>query len=357
MNTTLQNGNLTIDAVGEKIAFMGPVYHQGGGSKDVTKVHFRFGTVVKSGGSGLTVSLQNVDAANGPPMRPDGTQDQTVAIANGDANFASNTNYTTAAFSASRTVAFGELLAVVIEYDVTGWLTPDTVGIAIASNANDVFYPPNYGTSLYTGTWATSGDDGIFPSVLLEYTDGSFGSLGQGYPITDAVGCIDYINTGDGAADERALKLTMPFDCECSGGFVHVQPSANNANFDIILYDTDGTTVLGSESFDANQQYNATNGGITHAHWTPVTLAAGSAYRITVKPTTTTNIIVMWYRLANADHRKALRIGTDTVGSTRLDAGAWTDSSVILMCDAGLILSKIDDGSGGAAGGGKVFGG
>jgi len=112
----------TIDATGEKLAWCGGFVHQDRAAKDITRVGFFFGSsLIKAGGSSLTVSLQDV-SATAAPLQPDETQDQTVAIANGDAGFASSTWYRTGALSANRTVSHGEQLAVVLEFDGGGRL-------------------------------------------------------------------------------------------------------------------------------------------------------------------------------------------------------------------------------------------
>ena len=110
--SNFSQGNGTIDLTGEKYGWTGTVWWKDRSvtSRDIRRARFLFGTVTKASGSALTFSLQNFDLANGPPGRPDGTQDQTVAIANADAGFASNTYYTTGNLSADRTVAFGEQL-------------------------------------------------------------------------------------------------------------------------------------------------------------------------------------------------------------------------------------------------------
>src|SRR5687768_5910779 len=97
-STELTSAVDTIDATGEKQAWCGPVWFQERtGSKQIVRVGFRLATVVKAGGSGLTVSLQNVNTAPAAlnTLQPDETQDQTVAIANGDAGFTSNVWYRT----------------------------------------------------------------------------------------------------------------------------------------------------------------------------------------------------------------------------------------------------------------------
>src|SRR5262245_16743976 len=118
-----------IDATGEKIAFCGYFWHPEGISKDITRVGFRFGSVTKAGGSGLTVSLQDLNLTTAP-MQPDEVQDQTVAIANGDSGFTSNVWYRTNALSANRTLANGDAVCVVIEYDGSGRLGSDTVSLS-----------------------------------------------------------------------------------------------------------------------------------------------------------------------------------------------------------------------------------
>jgi hypothetical protein len=292
-------------------------------------------------------------------MVPDETQDQTVAIANGDASFATDTWITTAALSANRTVAFGEYLGVVVEFDGTGWQTPDSVGLAVVGFGNGTHYNADFGTLTKTGgSWANLSYLGTLPGIILEYTDGSFGSLGYGFPYAGTqVVQASYGSTGN--PDERALKITMPFKAKCHGAVVNTQPGTN-CDYDVVLYDTDGTTVLGTVSIDRNQLYigDGSHGKPASVFFTPVTLNSGSAYRVSIKPTTTNAVIVPMYDLQHADHRKALRLSTDCVGSTRVDAGSWSsDSTTRMPFGVSLILSEIDDGSGGAAGGGKVFGG
>src|SRR5688572_7468331 len=81
------------------------VFNERTGSKNITKVHFLFGSVTKSNGSTVRVSLQDVDLANGPVIRPDGVVDQSETIANADAGFVSNAWYT-ATLDTSRAVSY-----------------------------------------------------------------------------------------------------------------------------------------------------------------------------------------------------------------------------------------------------------
>lgn len=111
---------LLIDATGEKAAFIGRVTKTG----NIRKAHFWISALTKAGGSAWTASLQDVDLANGPPMRPDGTQDQTAAVSNASAAVGW---YTTPAFSTDRAVTRGDRLAFVLEFDGSGRLGADSL--------------------------------------------------------------------------------------------------------------------------------------------------------------------------------------------------------------------------------------
>ena len=68
-----------------KLTIVGVVQKSG----TISSVSFRLGTVTKGATTQLLVSLQDVDAANGPPGRPDGTVDQSGTIST--ANIVTNT--------------------------------------------------------------------------------------------------------------------------------------------------------------------------------------------------------------------------------------------------------------------------
>lgn len=166
----------------DKHAVCGRVWTPTRGSKNISRVGFRFGSAItKAGGSGLTLSLQDVSLIAGVPMQPDEVQDQTVAIANGDATFAANTWHRSGALSATRTVSPDDLLAVVVEYDGGGRLGADSVtfscldNLAASPGANFGQFTDGVKT---TGTWQTPTRSQ--PIVALEFDDGTFGGLMRG---------------------------------------------------------------------------------------------------------------------------------------------------------------------------------
>lgn len=343
--TTAFNTTGLIDATGEKFAHIGQVWTPTGGAKSIRKVGFRFGTVVKAGGSALTVSLQDVDTANGPPWRPDETQDQTVAIANGNAAFASNTWIQTGNLSADRSVNFGDYLAVVVEYDGSGRLGADS---AIINNLPITFAEHGYGCVLKTGgTWASISQ---VPNVVLEFSDGTFGGLFEGTTWTTFGNAA--INTGS-TPDEVALEFQVPWQCQVDGAFVTTSGGAT-ADYQILLYDSDGNTVLtnGTINVDANELLSA--GVVTNprAFGGLVTLQANTTYRLALKPTTANNVTYYTGDVDQAAYFGPMEGGTSWAFTSRTDAGAWAAATATRRPMFGLRFVSFHDG-----GGAHFFGG
>lgn len=331
---------LVIDATGEKIAMMGTVWNKDRATKNITRVGFRFGTVTKAGGSALTVSLQDINLAAGPTIQPDETQDQTVAIANANAAFVSNTWIRTDALSAARSVAFGAPLAVVIEYDGAGRLGADTVmvsslGISVSGHRNLISGP-----ALKSGTWSaiTATND-----IILEFDDGTFGTLLDAVPAN----VITVTTYGNGsAADELALEFTVPAPIKVDGAWIGSFINSG-ADLDIVLYN--GTTVMATFSVDSNAILAAATQHLLRIPFaTEQELLPGNTYRLSQKPTTAATVAVYDITVADANHFQASPLDIAACLATRVDAGAWTTLPTRrpLM---GLYVSAIPDGAGGGS--------
>lgn len=342
---SIQNSFLStplIDATGEKIAMLGRVWwpgHTGSGTKNIDKIGFLFGTVTKAGGSALTVSLQNPDLTSGPPVRPDGTQDQTVAIANADAGFVSNAWYDTASLSAQRTVAFGEQLYVVWEYDGAGRLGADSVIVRVLNGGATTDSP----TQLFTTSWAAILGA---PNVLFHFSDGSFGGFANGFPINLATVVAFSASSNP---DEWAAKITMPYAAVCEGAVINVNPNTATAAYDVVLYASDGSTVVaGPVSVDGSNVTAVNSYAFQRYLWSsPVTLSAGGVYYVAPKPTVAGQTINFpHYTVASADHFQAHPYGTNWHAASRVDGGSWTDVTD-RRHQIGLLLSHADLGGGG----------
>lgn len=339
-----------IDATGEKIAMIGPVWNKDRATKSITKVGVSFGAVTKAGGSGLTLSLQNVDAANSP-LQPDGTQDQTVAIAAADVT--ANSFLMTNALSASRSVAFGEMLAVVVEFDGGGRLGADSF-VLLQTTASGNIPGTNTAVALFTASWA---EVGTVPNVLLEFTDGTFGTFLGGFPTSDIVTIGQFGQTS--AVDEYALRFQVPFTCKVDGLWMHMRTVANTADFEAVLYN--GTTALATVSHDANQSTNSSGLRMFRACFGEITLSPGNTYYLALKPVNgaSSGILFNYFDVAHNDHLQAhpaLGDSREWYLASRADLGAWSTTTT-RRPQFGLHLSAIDDGSGGIArlvGGGLV---
>jgi hypothetical protein len=328
-----------IDASAEKVAWIGPVLTPNRGSKNVQTVGFLPGAITSAGGSTMRLSLQNVDTATGNPPRPDGTQDQTVDFL-ASAPTAS-TFYTTGNLSATRSVAHGEMLAVVLEFqsfagaDVFN-VQNITVGSSIIGSTS---------VSLFTASWAAVG---VAPNVILGFDDGSFGTLGaQAYPAATLTS--DSVNTGT-TPDEVALAFTVPFSCKVDGAWFSFNPAAATRNFDVILYD--GTSALVTVSVDAETVKISQS--LFSVHFAEQTLSPGTSYYLAIKPTTASSGTLYGTTVTNANHFQAMAGGTAFSWAQRTDAGAWSPTTTKRPF-MGIIISALDDGVGG--GGARVIGG
>lgn len=332
-----------IDATGEMFAWCGAVWNKDRATKSIHKVGFRFGAVTKAGGSALTVSLQDVSLTAGPPIQPDGTQDQTVAIANADAAFVANTWIQTAAFSADRSVTFGELVAVVVEYDGAGRLASDLVNI---TNLTASFYgqgtPHIPGCALKTGgTWATQ--SGV-PNIILEFSDGTFGTLQGGYPLS-ANNLLSFKQDTAGS-DEYALEFQVPWPCSVDGIWCVGGAAANTNNFSFILYSGTSAMTNGTIAVDANLlSATASDSYYELPFSAPISLAANTLYRLAMQPTQTTgNVRLETIDVSAANHFQAHDGGPTLCLGSRIDSGAWAAATTTRRPLMGLRISALDDG-------------
>jgi len=324
---------LLMDAAGEKVAYIFSAPETG----NLARVRFQTGVVTT--GDTLKISFQDVDPATG---FPDGTADQyrTLVVADTDDNKALYSGIISSDGTdtgTKRAVTLGEMVAVVFEFNNY-----------VAGNLNLVqrfSYYNSYLTGLcyallYTTSWAKQ--NSAFPRLAVEYDGGT-------YPMI--VGCNAAVNriteqafSSSSNPDERGNVIVPPFDATCSGLWASV---TLDAVADLILYDS-ANNVLGSFSLDPDIR-PATSAYNTFAPIPAVTLAAGSLYRVSIKPTSTSTMrAYLADYVANAV-LAALSGGTNVYSTTRVVAGGWTDANTKrYLC--GLILSQLDDGAGGVGG-------
>lgn len=311
------SGAMVIDATGEKGAACGTVYIPDGTSRSIRKVGIGFQTVVKAGGSALTLSLQNVSASAGPPAQPDGTQDQTVAISN--ASISSSSFLLTDALSADRSVGNGDLMCVVVEFDGSGRLGSDSFQLStfVSIITSTLFASAD----LNTGSWAVI--NARQPVVLFEFSDGTYGTLDGASIFTSHSTTVAY-NSGS-SPDEYGLKFTVPAAGFVDGVTLYLT-SSSSSNFDVVLYS--GTTALATVSIDGNQwgTLTSTPGFVTI---TRTAVSPGTTYFIGIKPTTANSVTLAGFTVADNAYLGAAN-ATGLIRSSRTDAGAWSDTTTVV---------------------------
>lgn len=336
-----------IDASTEKVAMLGYVWHPTvkTGTINIRKVHFMTGTVTFNVASTLRVSLQNVSATAGPPYQPDGTQDQTYDFVG--AGLSSNAWTTTGNLSADRAVSLSavnlsdansRLVAVVFEYQT--FTAADSIninGLSLGSNS-----PPSLiggAVVTNTGSWAYAT---FLPIIAFECDDGTFAFFENSMPVKTASSTAVASNATARAA---GLKFKVPMEMKIDGfGLLLMVP--NGCDGSMVLYDSNGTTVLVSIEIDNDAVSGAGSARYAFCRCPPVTLAANTNYRIAFVGSTTTSASVYYMDVNAAGLQDGLIGGQDFMYTERDSGGTWTDTTTRRPVWS-IKLSAVHDGVGG----------
>lgn len=338
----------TIDASAEKFAMTGRVWwaDRSDTSKDISSVSIRIGAVSSfNASSQWRVSLQDVSLTAGPPIQPDGTVDQSFVSAAGAGPTANSWN--TVTLSANRTVSFGDLFSVVVDY--SAFTSTSSIIIQGLNTAATGFRQHQTDCVLFTASWASQA---FVPVVVFGFSDGTYGTfMAAGVCNVYNTRAFNSGSTSSGSlstGDERGNEWVQDITMKAEGAWLDVNPAAN-ADFDIVLYE--GTTAIATVSVDANalqasasvrRSYFAFGGA-------PVTLTAGNTYRLMVKPTTANNVTIYTLTVNSSSYRDLL-LQDDVLGNSRVDAGSFGAGINTEVAVMGLIICSVDNGAGGSGG-------
>jgi hypothetical protein len=184
--------------------------------------------------------------------------------------------------------------------------------------------------------------------VAVEYSDGSYAYGPTVYPYAA-------ITTGGGYAsnstpDEQGLYFSFPYPVTVAGAWMVADL---DGAADLILYDADGSSTLRSLSFDSDVRQTTTNLVLKRKFTSPVTLTANTSYRLVLKPTTTTLIVLPNFDVNSAAVMGAFEGGQDFHFTSRTDEGSWSQTTTRRPM-MGLMIEAFDDGTGGGGGGEPV---
>jgi hypothetical protein len=315
--------SILLDAADEKAAFIFLAPKTG----SIRKLGFRTNTVTT--GATVDVRLETVNASTGEPTGTLAGTNTNVAlvIGNGDDN-----TWFTVTLTADAAVTFGDPLALVI---VNPSGTPGTLNIANGYGANQSMALPY--VALFTASWTKTASSMI--PFYVEYSDGSTLNAG-GAPIS-AQSAVTF-NSGS-VVDERSLYFQIPFPAKL--GAVELLITGWTGDAEVILYDSDGTTPLGTISVDQSVTRGATATFMRLRFSAAITLAASTNYRLALKPTSTSDVI--WYETVydSTAIMNSVDGGANFHLSTRVDAGSWGQTTTRRPC-VSLLFSAVDDGTG-----------
>lgn len=306
-NAPAASASLVIDASTEKVGMIGRVFNKDGTAKTLTKVGFRIGAVTKGGSTDLKVSLQDVSTTTADA---DGVVDQSVLVGNG--NIVAN-SWIVVTLGASRSVNYGDLLAVVVEYSTfnasDSVIVNSLASVTASTNKGGTYLRLNTG-----GTWASVNG---YANVILGFSDNTWGTL-KGSSCYSAINTHTY-NSGS-TPDEIMLAFQLPYPVTAGGMWAHVD---GDGNFDYVLLDAAGAAISnGSGSVDADNR-EATNGRLYEMPFAAhISLSANTQYYLSIKPTSVTNISVYSADVNEVGYWASQGGGANFYYAQRTDAGA-----------------------------------
>lgn len=306
-------GNFALTASAHKVA--GIIVAPATGTLDW--IEFRIGTVPDNPNNGLRVSFQALSGAN-----PGGTPAQYRDLTG---TFTSNTWQVPPGIMTDdgtnggtpRSVTRGDVFSWVVEF--VSFVTGDNINISSLVNPTGTALQNLYYES-FTSSWVANNTR--YPLCALRYSGGVYYEMPYMLPAV-TFNSHGTFNTGS-TPDERALRFQLLTPQRLSGFYLLID--ADNAT-DVVLYDSGGST-LGTVTLPVAARYGPTPQWWYGQFATAISLSAGVTYRLSVKPTTTSNIVTYSMDVNSNAVLGMLGTGcTEWYSSTRTDAGAWTDST------------------------------
>lgn len=309
-----------LDSATDRIGFI----VQAPKSGNIVKVHYYVPTFTSN--STIDVRLETVSSANGHPT---GTL---LATNTNGSDSVTTSGWRTVTLTAQAVVTAGDIFAIVLSQGTPGVITAGYYSGMIGGFA---YVSTNAGAG-YTKSqaWAAWG--------ALEYDDGIFKETNGLLPFK---GVTTTAFTSASSPATRALRFSLPFPTRLRGFWVTGSVTAS-ATVTFRLYDSDGTTVLRTITYDTDNNALAALGCRQFDFTSDVNLLKNTYYRISISPDT--NSYSQYEFQANtAALMDAYGIGQtghlSTVSGTPSAEGDWTQTltTVPIM---GLVLSGADDG-------------
>lgn len=320
-----------LDAAGEKLAFIFRVPKTG----TLDTVQILFGTVTTA--QDIKVSFQDVSLTTGDP---DGVVDQfrVIPLASVSSGGSPETGLITSDGTdtgTKRSVTKGDLLAIVIEFNsLTG-----NLDIRGALKDTRVWINGDVYIDHFEAAWTKSIIAG--PNFALKYNDGSFAYIPGTIPSSD----LGQTSGNNSNSAEFGIKFQVPFKCKIGGAILSIDL---DGDADVVLYDA-SDVVLESVSLDKDRRPATVDLYFAAIFDTEITLNINTVYRLVVKPTSVTNVIVKHITVTSAARLDQLS-GGQNFHKTNRTGGAWTDT-LTQYPFISLLITALDDGANVISGG------
>ena len=241
--------------------------------------------------------------------------------------YAANT-WTTITFGTPYTAQRGDVIGFWIQPTSGTWDATHSINILRAyQNVSHLTRAP-YAVAANGST--TVGKQAVNSSSFMYHS--STKSYGWPFSLGNDIGAA--INSGS-TPNEIGLKFRLPASSCSSYSVAGVMVSGllGTGDWDLVLYDSNGTTELQNITIDKDQIYNASS--YPHIiYFNETTLASLSPnvyYRVTLRPTSGTNMGTTHYWTLRANDRSCLVDQAADISWTERTGGAWTDTTTQLL--------------------------
>ena len=337
-SATAYQAAATLDAAGESVSIIGRVVLEGGsGSKTISsaggKIIWRNGgATFANAGTTLRIGINDVVVTTG---LEDGTHDVYADLVGGTDTITSNTAYNTAMETGTKTIAHGDIVAVVFEMTARGGAD----SVIINGLMGSYLFP--YRT-VDTGAGPAKATSALAPMATIIFDDGTYGWI-EGNFEHSGTNSANAFGSGS-TPDERALIFQVPFKASLKGAEVMLNAVASGDDFEVVLYSDPLGTPTVVETITADPDIIGSTAGLYKVSFTAYTLNINTNYAIAVRPTTTNTIGLNQMDFLAANDRIPTMLGTNWSLGTRTDqTGAFTQTTTSIPI-INLVIDKFDDG-------------
>ena len=307
----------------------------------ISHIGVRYGTA--TGSPTITVGIETIDTTTGLPSGSAG-----FGSTNATTGTITSNTYVLTALGGSATISKGTVFAVKIA------LASGTSQIISMINAMNPALTSNLP---YVVTNTGTPTKGIYPvnsgMIALGSSSTTFYQVPGTIPATTVTAAGAFNNSTAGA--KRGMLFTLPMNCRIVG--MRWYGAGTAGDYTVTVFDNAGNELSSSATAFDGDAWSGTGASTMTVYFdNPVTLTAGTPYRVAVEPTTTTNVNVGTLQFPSVNYRSASPAGTTASYTTFTTAGGWVDSATDTIPLMDIIIDQVDDGSG-TGSGGRIIGG